>query len=554
MKKITILLFVSLLGIYAFSQNVEIAKKAVEYLASDAREGRFPGTKGDMESMMYMQEFMKKHNLQEFDFGYKQLYEIVTKIEPASDCKFSLLGKDLKMGEGFMPFSFSESMELNASVTYTNNILDSTLSVDGGWLLFYFEDPQGERTKFRELINFAIEANNKGAEGLIIVSEIDLGNGKEFYPFNYSRSFGKAPIPVVQISKDALLEVLHTEDLDAIRFLETSSNPLSVESMIKIDKTRSQTSNVCGYIECENSDEWIVLGAHYDHLGWGGYDSGSRDPELKEIHNGADDNASGVGMVLMLAEYFSNNPPEINIAFVLFGAEEQGLIGSQYFVENSPIDINKMKLMINFDMVGRLRENNLSIIGTTTAMEFDSLLNKYNDRPLKLKLGGGGYSGSDQASFYSEKIPVLFFSTGMHTDYHMPNDDVEYINFDGIKLVANLAIDVIKEFSNESVNITYQEVKRNQAGRHSGGMKVKLGVFPDMTSDSGEGLGVSGVNPGGIADKSGIRKGDVIIKMDGKTIGGIYEYMNIMSSFKPGQKIKAVVLRGKKKKKINIQF
>jgi len=205
-------------------------------------------------------------------------------------------------------------------------------------------------------------------------------------------------------------------------------------------------------------------------------------------------------------------------------------------------------------MVGRLRENNLSIIGTTTAMEFDSLLNKYHEKPLTLKLGGSGYSGSDQASFYSEKIPVLFFSTGMHKDYHMPSDDVELINFDGMKLVASLAIDVVQELSNEDINITYQEVKRKQAARHGGGMKVKLGIFPDMTSDSGNGLGVSGVNPGGIADKSGIRKGDVIVKMDGKEIGGIYEYMNIMSGFKPEQKIKTVVMRGKKKKKINIQF
>ena len=561
MKQLLLILLFSIVSFsFLFSQDISIGEKSVKYLASDKLEGRFPGTMGDMQSMLYLQTFMEKHNLKPFNDSYKQLFEIVTDIKPASDCKFALQGKELKLGVDYMPLSFSANKILDAFVFPTSDLMNKELKVDGSaWLLYYHQGEEGEVLKYRDLMNFSIEAKKRGAEGLILVSEKNLSKDSEFYPFNYSRSFSQSSIPVVQISKASLLAIMQKEgykgseiDKSAISFLQDKI--LQVNAHIKIDKTYSQTANINGYIEGANSDEWIVIGAHYDHLGWGGYDSGSRDPERKEVHNGADDNASGVAMVLMLADYYSKNPPPINIAFVLFGAEEQGLIGSKYFVDNSPIELEKIKVMLNFDMVGRLKDSTLSIIGTTTAAEFDRMLNKYQNQPLALKLGGGGYSGSDQASFYAEKIPVLFISTGMHSDYHMPEDDIEFINFEGMQIVSKVSVRIINDLCNVKTKLTYQEVEQKQNGRHGGSMQVKLGIFPDMTSDEGKGLGVSGVSPGGVADKAGVIKGDVIIKMDGNDIAGIYEYMNLLAEFKKGQKIKIVVRRGKKKVKLKVKF
>lgn len=565
MKKIFIICILIILGINTFvlAQDLSIAEKTIYILASDEMEGRFPGTEQDIKSIDFIETMMMQYSLKSFKFGYQQSFNLLTDIKASKECNASISkGKpilDLELGKDYMPFNFSAEKSLDANIVVLENIADTSVHLNQEWLLYYLP-AQKKVLEYRDLINIALEAQNRNAGGLIIVSETHLSKDGEFYPFDYNRSVSSLGIPVIQINKNTLLSIL--KDIgykgkgikNSKEFIETDCKNLSLNSNISIDKTYSKTANIVGYVKAKSSSEWIVIGAHYDHLGWGGENSGSRTPKRNEIHNGADDNASGVGMVLLLAEYYANNPPSCNIIFVLFAAEEQGLIGSKYFVENSPISIEKIKVMVNFDMLGRLSDSTLSIIGTTTANEFNTILKPFNNKPLKLKLGGGGYSGSDQASFYSEKIPVLFFSTGMHKDYHTPDDDIEFINFDGMLDIAKLAIQVIDKISDNSTILTYNQQKQEQNQRHGGEMKVKLGIMPDMTSKEGSGLGIDGVTNGGIADKAGIKKGDVLIMINDKKVSGIYEYMNLLSEIEPGQKVKAIVIRNSKEIKFDIQF
>ncbi|PLX06609.1 MAG: hypothetical protein C0596_14910 [Marinilabiliales bacterium] len=562
MKNTVFILILSfiLLSLNLFSQNIETGEDALKYLASEELEGRFPGTDGDNKSIAYIEDEFHSYSLRSFDFGYAQNFEIVTDIEIGDNTNGRLNDMMLQFGNDFMPLSFSASKSVTADLIYVENIEalgDFTEKI----AMVYLTNEMTDKMSYRDLVKLSINIADAGAEGVVIITEGDMGEDDEFYPFNFSRSVSSISIPVIQISKKLILTTAQSNgyaavdfDIECFDFLNINDEVLELSVNIEIESITSRTSNVLGFIPNGDSKDWIVIGAHYDHLGYGGPGSGSRAPELNEIHNGADDNASGVAMVLMLAEYFSKYSPNINMAFVLFGAEEEGLIGSKYFVENLPPEIENIKLMINYDMVGRLGDNGISIIGGTTAEEFDSVLNQFQTDELVLKIGGGGFSGSDQASFYSEKITVLFFSTGLHGDYHTQKDDIEYINFDGMLKIAELSVGIIKEFAKEDLRLTYKATEQKNEARHGGEMKVKLGIMPDMTSRDSNGLGVDGVTPGGVADKSGILKGDKITALDGKPISGIYEYMHLMSEFEPGQEVVAHIIRNGEKIEITIKF
>jgi Zn-dependent M28 family amino/carboxypeptidase len=328
----------------------------------------------------------------------------------------------------------------------------------------------------------------------------------------------------------------------------------SISGHTKIDVHKSTSGNAIAYRTVDDSDEWIVIGAHYDHLGWGGYGSGSRSPERHEIHYGADDNASGTALVLMLADYYATQNPNVNLAFILFAAEEQGLIGSKYFVENSPIAMEKIRAMLNFDMVGRVQENRISISGTSTAKEFEGILSHFQNKPLEIAMSGGGFAGSDQASFVSEDIPVLFFNSGLHEDYHTPEDNIEQINFEGIQQVGALSIALIDSLSHPDLSLTFQKQKQEEKVRHGGGMKVTLGIMPDVTGRVEKGLAVDGVRPGGPAEIAGIVKGDVIHKIDEFEIENIYDYMESLSKFKKGQQVELQIVRDEKPMTLKVEF
>jgi hypothetical protein len=280
----------------------------------------------------------------------------------------------------------------------------------------------------------------------------------------------------------------------------------------------------------------------------GGPESGSRWPDTLAVHNGADDNASGVAGLLELAQRLarSGDPLKRSIVIIAFDGEEMGLLGSKYFINNPLIDPKKIIAMFNFDMIGRLVADSgaLVISGTGTAIESEQILKDHSGGlGYELKFSPEGYGASDQSSFYAENIPVFFFTTGAHEDYHTPDDDADRINYIGSKEVLDFAYNVIIDVDNRGQAITFREAGPKERPDYGRGFKVTLGIMPDFASTENNGLRVDGVRKGGPAEKGGILKGDVIITLNGKQVTNIYDYMNRLKELDRGQVISVDVLR-----------
>ena len=323
------------------------------------------------------------------------------------------------------------------------------------------------------------------------------------------------------------------------------------------DNETISVPNVVGLIPGTSlKDEYIVIGAHFDHLGYGGPHSGSLELNSKEIHNGADDNASGVAGILELASKLSQNQGQNkrSIVVIAFNAEEQGIFGSKYFSNNFDFENGKIVTMINLDMIGRLRNLNLNVMGTGTSPIFDKILDKAAAKHfLNISKNPEGFGPSDHSSFYVNDIPVLSFFTGAHTDYHKPNDDIEKINASGQLKVVKMIHDVISDIDDNDSPPQFTEAGP-KASKSSGmvRLKVTFGFMPSYSSE-GNGLGVDGVRADGPAGKAGLKKGDVIVEINGSAVKDIYGYMTILEKLKPGESSNVKLLRDNKEKIINIQ-
>ncbi|MFL5608263.1 MAG: M28 family peptidase [Gemmatimonadaceae bacterium] len=292
--------------------------------------------------------------------------------------------------------------------------------------------------------------------------------------------------------------------------------------------------------------EYVVIGAHFDHLGRS--ISGAMDPEAKEvIRNGADDNASGTAAVLELARMFSERPARRSIVVAHFSGEELGLLGSQWLVQHppSPVTLDSITAMVNFDMVGRLRNDKLIVYGVATARELPGILDSANVAPrLSISAQGDGFGPSDHSSFYAKGIPVLHFFTDLHDDYHRATDDVEKINATGEARVVALAERVVRSIADRPQRLTAVRVAApapTMGGREGSG--AYLGSIPDMGAADVPGLRLSGVRAGSPADLGGLRAGDVIVVFGGREVKDLYSYTDALYANKPGDKVEVVFLR-----------
>lgn len=313
-----------------------------------------------------------------------------------------------------------------------------------------------------------------------------------------------------------------------------------------------RSRNVVMMLPGENDslkNEYIIIGAHFDHLGQGGKGSSSMRQDTIAVHPGADDNASGIGMMLEIAEKFAltkgSHPRTIICA--AFAGEEKGLLGSKYFVNNPVIDLVKVNAMINLDMVGRLQVSNiLQINGIGTSPGFRDLVNKLNDTSsIKLALSEAGYGPSDHSSFYSKNMPVLFFTTGAHTDYHKPSDTYDMINYEGMVKVSSLIFDITHYIDSLPQKLAFSEAgPKEEDGRPMRGKGAALGIMPDFNGIEKNGLRADIVTPGKPAANGGMKNGDIITAINGKTINNIYDYMSKMGELKAGEVITVEILRG----------
>ena len=554
-------------------------RQHITFLASDSLKGRKPGTDGGRIAAEYIAKEISITGLSPIEKNSFQYFDVVTSISAGENNTFRFKDFEGEAEKDFTPLSFSESGDITAPVIFAGYGFDiktdsvswndySRLDVTGKWVMVLRGDPEdnphGIFSEHSSLRKKTLVARDHGAAGILFLSGPKFDETDELIPLVYDQSQSGSAIYAIHIKRSVANRIIKESGYTISQLeqrLISDRKPVSfivqeeITASTDLVKQTVTTQNVAGILYGSDprlKEEIIVIGAHYDHLGFGGAHSGSRRPDTLVIHNGADDNASGVAAILEIIEKLKAEQTKLkrSILFLSFGAEEMGLLGSKYFVINPLVDLEKIKLMFNLDMVGRLDSTTKAITvgGTGTAVGLSDLVQRFAEgEDLNVKLSSEGYGPSDHTSFYVENIPVLFFFTGVHEDYHTPEDDVEKINLSGEKLVAEFVHDLIIEAANVPESLVYQEAgpKEQPSGRRR--FKVTLGIMPDYASEGGEGLRVDGVINNKPAKRAGIEKGDVIVAMDGKPVKNIYDYMYRLEECKPGQRINVDVLRNGKK-------
>ncbi|MCP4313923.1 MAG: M28 family peptidase [Bacteroidetes bacterium] len=556
----------------------------IAYLASDELAGRYPGSAEDALLGDYITESYKKAGLRLYEKSGLQHFDIVTEIEAGPGNSIGYLGNTLEPGTDFIPVSFSENGSLASELVFAGygfQVDQDELQWDdyqlvdpsGKWVMILRsvpgkQDPSSPYINYSEDRGKALLASDLGAAGVILVS------GEQYDPKDaLDKLKGKQhplSIPVVQVSRSAAEKILSAAGKDSLAVLdrlisssgETASFATGLELSITVDlqPKKVETANTLAFLkgsEASLQNEYVLIGAHHDHLGMGGPGTSSRRPDTIAAHYGADDNASGVAGVIEISEYMKSLSPARSMVFATFGAEEMGLVGSKYFTENPPFELSQVQVMINLDMVGRLNdERQLQIGGVGTSPGFATLLNSLNSEyGFSLKFSNEGYGPSDHAAFYAKDIPVLFISTGAHTDYHTPSDKLSSINLEGAREVITYVAEVAEALANQKDRIAFTEagpkVRGSSRGRHSG---VTLGLMPDMNYDGSNGMPVMFVTAGKPAAVGGIQKGDVITAIEGKSVGNIYDYMSRLGQLKEGMDIVVSVKRGEDKIEILVRI
>jgi hypothetical protein len=374
--------------------------------------------------------------------------------------------------------------------------------------------------------------------------------------FGYGGTRSGRSLPIMQITQgvcDRMLQAALNKSLSDIEAeIDATGQPASAElqgwtarGVAGLETVRVPVSNVVGILEGEgpHADETVVVGAHYDHVGMGG--EGSLAPGSNEVHNGADDNASGTAVLIELARRLSgrSEKPARRIVFLAFTGEERGLLGSAEYVKEPIFPLESTVAMINMDMVGRLEDDRLTVFGTGTSPVWNDWLDQFAAaEQLELAKKPEGFGPSDHASFYPHKIPVLHLFTGTHSDYHRPGDDWDKLNYDGMVRIADLVEDVVDAVASAPERPAYVEVQ-GRASIDRDGARPYFGSIPDFGSDA-PGYAIQGVSPGSPADMGGLQSGDVIIKLGGNQIGGLDDFDLALRKYTAGQEVEVVVLRG----------
>lgn len=316
------------------------------------------------------------------------------------------------------------------------------------------------------------------------------------------------------------------------------------------DPKQGNGKNVVGYFD-NQAEKTIVIGAHYDHLGMGM--AGSLHAGEPAIHNGADDNASGIAAMLLMADWIKEQQlKESNFLFIAFSGEEMGLFGSKYFADHPTIDLTEVSVMINMDMVGRLNaEKVLAVNGIGTSPNLKKMIENNSVKGIEAVTSDSGVGPSDHTSFYLKDVPVLHFFTGQHMDYHKPGDDSHLVNFEGILMVSEYIFDLIKQI-NAQTQLVFTRTKDSKKESASS-FKVTLGVMPDYVY-TGKGMRIDSVIDGRVASKAGLKNGDVIIQLGDVKVTDIYKYMEGLGKYEKGEKAQVVVLRNGKKIKKQVTF
>ncbi|MCX7797349.1 MAG: M28 family peptidase [Melioribacter sp.] len=553
-------------------------KAHLYYLASDEMKGRFSGTKEERLAGNYIKEQFTLYGLKPFfNNSYFQEFPFIEKIELTKNNSIKIITKTKKesliIKKDFITAPFSGKNKIVGEVVFAGYGISAPdlnyddykgIDVNGKIVIIMTSHPERDsfESKFENYSSLrykATAAKEKGAIGVIFVKgNIDQSKEEEFISLRYDGAPPIKEFPVVQLKKSIVLKIFNEEglNLDKIKMqIDSLKKPNSflikntkISLSTETKEIKKTARNVVGYIEGNDpilKNEYIVIGAHYDHIGIDQLHSASfYKGKDKQIHNGADDNASGTSGLLELAEKFSSlkNQLKRSIIFAAFSGEELGILGSTHFTNNLPFNIEKIVAMINLDMIGRLDSlKKLTIIGSGTSSRWKSLINEKNQYKFELNLSETGSGGSDHQAFLNKNIPVLFFFTGIHSDYHKPTDDANKINYEGESEILKFIFDIVYELNNSNEKPDFVKISE-PISKVSTRPRVSVGTIPEF-GYNGEGYKISGVTEGSPAQKAGLKSGDIIIKFGSKKINNIYDFMYAMSLYKQGDKVEIVVLR-----------
>ncbi len=566
-----------------FGQNIsnpditdEEIKLHINYLASDELKGRDTGSKEILEAAEYIADQFAEYGLKPvFDGDYFQEFPFIKSIELTDNnsLTFTENGNEInpKLWDDYITVPFSGNADVNAKLVFAGfGISASDLDYDDyagidvkDKVVIVFRNtpepkvPHSEFDSYAPLRKKAFVARDKGAAAIIFINPYNENKtSDDLVEFNFDRGGSITDFAVLSIKRDIIANILSNENVklkDVYSSIVENKKPSSFElknSSAKIStevqEVEATSWNVGGYLEGNDpnfKNEWLIIGAHFDHLGMGGEGSlyRGKDPQ---IHNGADDNASGTTGVLELAEKFASVKDQLkrNIVFFTFSGEELGLLGSDYLVNHLPFPVQDAITMINMDMIGRLKDSSLIVYGTGTSLNWKELLNKENIYGFKLTFNDEGYGPSDHSSFYGKKIPVLFFFTGTHEDYHKPSDDADKINFDGEREVLDYVYNIAMDIDENPERPDYLLVEKKESGEMFT-RKVYVGTIPDFASNV-DGYKISGVSEGGPAQQAGLQGGDIIISFGNKKISNIYDFTYALGDFVPGDVVDVIVKRG----------
>lgn len=552
---ISILLLQTLFLQGQFLQNISEEEKQklsdrmfghVSALAHDSMMGREAGTEGELKAMYYIAKQFKNAGLQPLPeknywipFSFSEGYsyqsgsisfqnkeysqnEYFLYLNPLVNYNFS--GNTFFIGDGLNEADYkmlNSSFNKNAVIVIDINFSDTC--------------DNATDQKYLPLLEKAVaKATFINPEAVILVSS-DVKKFPAIASINLDQA--RPNIPVICTGKTLSKKILKSDNSE-------------IQSKCEFSKNEKTGYNVAAWID-NGKPTTIVFGAHYDHLGFGKSGSLSTD---SAVHNGADDNASGTALMIELARILNESGiNNHNYLFVAFGAEEKGLLGSKAFLNQKIIADSSIMAMLNFDMVGRMdtAEPKLNILGTGTAAEWDSLITTASSGPVTVKKSESGTAGSDQMSFYLKNIPVLFFITGMHEDYHKPSDDAEKINREGMADVLLIALKITAKLDNiQDLKFVRSESGSGGNGRRPG---VTLGVIPDHAWE-GKGMRIDAVTKDKTADKAGLLKGDIVIQIGDMPVTDIMSYMKALSAYKKGDKAKITYLRGQTENSVEVVF
>jgi len=531
----------------AFSQKVdkkavERIKKDVYVLADDAMQGREAGTPSELQAALYISTRFMQNKLKPMGSQkYFKPFEFQSEIKLGENNVLTLNSKTLKLYADFYPLSYSSSSEVKGKLVKAgfgiiapelnyNDYKDIEDEIKGNIAVIEISSPDGihphsKYSAYHDLSKRIEIAKKMGAIAVIFINsdkKIDEPGEK------LSNKITSYDIPVI-FAKGLAYKII----MDATE----------VQASIKTEIIREERVgwNVIGFID-NKAKYTVIIGAHYDHIGWG--EENSTYTGEKAIHNGADDNASGVAVMIEIANRLRKNKKakNNNYLFIAFSGEEKGLLGSSNFVKNPSIDLNSVNYMINLDMVGRLNpiEKLLYINAVGTSPLWKDILNNVQTS-IKIKTSEPGIGPSDHTSFYLQNIPVLHFFTGLHSDYHKPSDDADKINYEGAAEISDYIIKLI-ETADSKGKLPFSKTKEEESSRISR-MKVTLGIMPDYTY-SDKGLRLEGISEGKAAEKAGLQKGDIILKIGNNEIIDMNSYMKALSGFNKGDKTNITILRG----------